>query len=486
MPAIAFDNSYARLPEHFFARLSPTPVPQPGLIAVNEALADELAIDPAHLRSEAGIAWLAGNALPEGAEPLAAAYAGHQFGGFVPQLGDGRAILLGEVVGRDGVRRDLQLKGAGPTPWSRGGDGRSPLGPVIREYLVSEAMAGLGVPTTRALAAVTTGESVWRQTGRLPGAVMARVAQSHIRVGSFQYFAARDDTEALRALADHVIDRHYPEARAAENPVLAMLEAVIARHSALVAQWMQLGFIHGVMNTDNCSIPGETIDFGPCAFMDRFDPAKVFSSIDRHGRYAWGNQGRIVQWNLAQLAQALLPLLAEDSEAALGLAQTAVDGFPSLFETAHTRGFAAKLGISQVQEGDEELIVASLRMMAEGGVDFTLFFRGLTSCARGGDASQLRALFEKPEVFAAWLPGWQQRVAAEQDAAGLMARVNPVFIPRNHRVEEAIQAARAGDLGPFQRLHAVLSRPYQEQPDNAAYEAAPQPEEEVLRTFCGT
>jgi uncharacterized protein YdiU (UPF0061 family) len=486
MSAIAFDNSYARMPERFYARLDPTPVAQPRIIAVNDGLADDLGLEAAQLRSETGVAWLSGSDVPDGAEPLAAAYAGHQFGHFVPQLGDGRAILLGEVIGRDGVRRDIQLKGSGRTPYSRGGDGRAAIGPVIREYLLSEAMAALGVPTTRALAAVTTGESLLREDGRLPGAVLTRIAQSHIRVGTFQFFLARRDVDALRALADHVLDRHYPEARAAENPYRALLEGVIARQAALVAQWMQLGFIHGVMNTDNCSIAGETIDYGPCAFMDRFDPGKVFSSIDRQGRYAWGNQGRIALWNLSRFAEALLFFLGPDEDAAVAEAQAALEPFSRRFEAAHISGFAAKIGMADVGEGDAALVEATLHAMTEGGVDHTLFFRRLTVAARTGETASVRTLFETPEVFDAWLPDWQARIAEEDEAAAVMEAVNPIFIPRNHRVEQVIQAARGGDYGPFERLHAVLSRPYAEQPERAEYEAPPTAEEEVHRTFCGT
>ncbi len=480
-----FDNSYARLPARFFDLQEPTPVADPSWIAFNAPLARLLRLDPERWSGDEGLSWLAGNTVPPGAKPLAAAYAGHQFAYFVPQLGDGRAILLGEVVGEDGVRRDIQLKGAGRTKWSRGGDGRADVGPVVREYLVSEAMAALGVPTTRALAAVRTGEDILRQEGPLPGAILTRIATSHIRVGSFQYFAARDDKEAVRLLADHVIARHYPAAAEADNPYRALLEAVAQRQAALVARWMQLGFIHGVMNTDNCSIAGETIDYGPCAFVDRFHPAKVFSSIDRQGRYAWGNQGRIAHWNLAQLANCLIPVIGDDEQTAIAEAQAALDGYPQLFERAHRDGFAAKLGIAAPVEEDLELVTATLRALMEGEVDFTLFFRHLGDVADGGEAAPLRALFAKPEACDAWLEGWRKRVGEEADVAGMRA-LNPVFIPRNHRIEQAIVAARAGDYAPFERLHAVLSRPYEEQPEHAEYERPPTPAEEVTRTFCGT
>ncbi|HKD24114.1 MAG TPA: YdiU family protein, partial [Rhizomicrobium sp.] len=363
-----FDNSYARLPERFYARLPPTPVAAPKLVRINEPLAIELGLDPARLASPEGVAMLAGNRVAEGADPIAMAYAGHQFGTFVPQLGDGRAILLGEVVDRHGRRRDIQLKGSGPTPFSRRGDGRAALGPVLREYIVSEAMAALGVPTTRALAAVTTGETVWRETP-LPGAVLARVASSHIRVGTFQFFAARGDNEAVKELADHVIARHYPEARGAASPYRALLEGVIARQARLVAQWLNIGFIHGVMNTDNMSIAGETIDYGPCAFMDAYHPATVFSSIDEMGRYAYGNQPTIAHWNLTRLAETLLPLLADNEEAAIEEAKAALATFAPLFNAAYVDGLRRKLGLIAPEPDDITLGQDLLKLMADNGTD---------------------------------------------------------------------------------------------------------------------
>src|SRR4051794_15248399 len=351
---LAFDNTYARLPERLYARLAPTPVAAPRLVRLNAALAEDLGLDPTELASPEGVDILAGNRVPGGAEPIALAYAGHQFGHFVPRLGDGRAILLGEVVGRDGVRRDVQLKGSGRTPFSRGGDGRAALGPVLREYIVAEAMAARGVPTTRALAAVTTGEPVFREAA-LPGAVLTRVAASHVRVGTFQYFAARGDAEGVRVLADHVIGRHYPEAAAAERPHRALLDGVVARQADLVAQWLLVGFVHGVMNTDNTSVAGETIDYGPCAFIDAYDPAAVFSSIDYHGRYAYANQPAIALWNLTRLAECLLPLLAEDEEAAVAVAREALAAFEPRFQAAHLAGLRPKLGLSAEREGDAEL-----------------------------------------------------------------------------------------------------------------------------------
>src|SRR5437870_2394832 len=368
-----FQNTYSALPANFFARVAPTPVTAPRLIKLNRALAVHLGLDPDVLESPEGAEILAGKRLPDGADPIAMAYAGHQFGQFVPQLGDGRAILLGEVIDRDGVRRDIQLKGSGPTPFSRRGDGRAALGPVLREYIVSEAMAALGIPTTRALAAVTTGEPVWRETP-LPGAVLTRVASSHIRVGTFQFFAARGDLDAIRRLADHVISRHYPEAFDAANPYRSLLDLVISRQAALIAKWLVVGFIHGVMNTDNMSIAGETIDYGPCAFMDVYHPAMVYSSIDNMGRYAYGNQPRIAQWNLARLAETLLPLLAEDKDAAVEEAKAALASFATGFETAYAAGLSRKLGLFQPRPDDLSLAQDLLERMARNGADFTLIF----------------------------------------------------------------------------------------------------------------
>jgi len=486
---IPFANSYARLPGRFYAGLAPTPVSAPALVRVNEALARELGIDPAWLASEDGVAALAGNRLPAGAEPLAMAYAGHQFGHFTPQLGDGRAILLGEVMDRAGVRRDIHLKGAGRTPFSRSGDGRAALGPVLREYIVSEAMHALGIPTTRALAAVTTGDPVLRERV-LPGAVLARVAASHVRVGTFQYFAARGDTEGVRLLADYVIDRHYPAARMAERPYLALLEAVMERQAALVAAWMHVGFIHGVMNTDNMTISGETIDFGPCAFMDAYDPATVFSSIDEHGRYAYANQPRIAQWNLARLAETLLAVIDAEPERALALAQAAIETFPVRFQGHWLAGLRRKLGLASEAEGDQVLANGLLDAMAEGGADFTLTFRGLCDAAETGETGDVRGLFADPAAFDAWAERWQARLAAEPQApaarAAAMRRANPAFIARNHRVEQALSAAEQSDLQPFERLLAVLARPFEAQPEHADYALPARPEERVLRTFCGT
>ncbi len=490
--SFAFDNSYARLPHRFYAKLAPTPVAAPRLVRLNVGLARELGLDPARLAGPEGVEILAGNRLPSDAEPLAMAYAGHQFGGWVPQLGDGRAILLGEVVDRAGVRRDIQLKGAGRTPFSRMGDGRAWLGPVLREYVVSEAMHALGVPTTRALAAVATGEPVVRERA-WPGAILARVATSHVRVGTFEFFAARGDTEALRLLADHVIDRHYPHAREADQPYRALLDAVVGRQAELTAQWLAFGFIHGVMNTDNMSVAGETIDYGPCAFMDGYDPGTVYSSIDHGGRYAYANQPRVANWNLARLAQSLMPLLAADETAAVASAQAAVDAFAGQFEAAFVARFRAKVGLATAQEGDGELIQTLLRLMADAGVDFTLTFRRLAASSRvprDGDG-ELRALFAEPAALDAWLGRWRARLAAEpatdEERRAAMRAVNPAFIPRNHLVEEAIAAAaERDDLEPFATLLEVLARPYDDQPGRERHGLPPEPHEVVHATFCGT
>jgi serine/tyrosine/threonine adenylyltransferase len=486
-----FQNSYARLPDRFFARVAPTPVAAPRLIRVNAPLASELGIDAEWLASDEGVAVLAGNHVPETSTPIATAYAGHQFGGFVPQLGDGRAILLGEVIDRGGARRDVQLKGAGQTPFSRMGDGRAALGPVLREYLVSEAMHALGIPTTRALAAVTTGERVIRET-MLPGAVLTRVASSHIRVGTFQFFASRRDMEGVRALADHVIARHYPDAADAERPHLALLEAVIAAQAELVARWLLVGFVHGVMNTDNTSVAGETIDYGPCAFLDEYDPGAVFSAIDAHGRYAYGNQPGIAQWNLTRLAECLLPLLGDDDGDATAGAVRALESFAPTFERAYQDGLRRKLGLTTEREGDAALAEELLRAMAANGADFTLTFRGLCEAAAGEAADAgVRSLFADPAAYDAWAPRWRQRLTDEPgDAAArreAMLAVNPAFIPRNHRVEAVIRAAvDRDDFAPFEELLAVLALPYDAQPAFARYMEPPAPHERVLRTFCGT
>ncbi|HJQ55444.1 MAG TPA: YdiU family protein [Vineibacter sp.] len=489
---IAFDNSYSQLPERFYARLEPTPVPAPQLIRVNEPLARHLSIDPAALATADGVAMLAGNAVPPGAAPLAMAYAGHQFGNFVPQLGDGRALLLGEVIDRDGVRRDIQLKGSGRTPFSRRGDGRAVLGPVLREYIVAEAMAALGIPTTRALAMVTTGEEIWRETA-LPGAVLTRVARSHVRIGTFEFFAAREDVEAIRLLADHVIARLYPDIAKTAQPYRALFDTVIGRTAELVAGWQSIGFIHGVMNTDNMSIAGETIDYGPCAFMDTYHPGTVYSSIDSGGRYAYGNQPRIAHWNLMRLGVCLLPLLGDDEAQAVAAAQAALDTYPARFEAAWLARFRRKLGLAQPRDGDLALVQDLLNRMAENKADFTLMFRRLSDMAGIASAAddEARALFADPAAFDAWAATWRQRLAEEgsidSQRHALMRAANPAFIPRNHLVEAAIVAAQTrGDFAVTDELLAVLASPYDDQPGRDRYAQPPKPDEVVHQTFCGT
>ncbi|WP_299815439.1 protein adenylyltransferase SelO [uncultured Jannaschia sp.] len=460
----AFDNSYARLPDRFYTRMNPTPVESPGWVALNEGLARDLGLDPEALRGAIDV--FAGNRVPEGADPLAQLYAGHQFGGWSPQLGDGRAILLGEHV-HEGRRFDLQLKGSGPTPYSRMGDGRSALGPVIREYAVSEAMHALRLPTTRALAAVTTGEEVLRQEGSVPGGVLTRVASSHIRVGTFQVFAAREDVEGLRALLDYAIARHAPEA---EGP-MDLLRHVMAKQASLVARWMGLGFVHGVMNTDNMTISGETIDYGPCAFMEAYHPDTVFSSIDQFGRYAWSKQPDIALWNLAQLATALLPLMGE-RKAAVAEATEVLEGFRDLYAEAWTEVMAAKIGVD-----DMELAMQLLDIMREGQADFTNTFRALATAP-----DTARDQFVNATRFDSWYTEWQ---SGDPDRAAML-RANPAVIPRNHRVEEAIAAAYRGDHAPFHALNAALADPWRETEANAPYRQPATEAERVTRTFCGT
>lgn len=486
---LGLEHSYAALPSRFHVRVAPTPVADPTLVAFNTELAGELGLDPDVLEPQAA-AILSGSRLPEDAGPIAMAYAGHQFGAFVPSLGDGRAILLGEIKARDGTLRDVQLKGAGLTPFSRNGDGRAVLGPMLREYLVSEAMHSLRVPTTRSLAVVTTGEQVFRDRA-LPGAVLTRVAASHVRVGTFQYFAARGDQDAVRTLLEYVVARHYPEAGDAEVPALAVLKTVAQRQSALIADWMLLGFIHGVMNTDNMSIAGETIDYGPCAFMDEYDPSTVFSSIDHQGRYAFRNQPVIAQWNLARFAETLLPLIDPDSNRGVDLAMSVLEPFITQFDTAFLAGMRRKIGLSTAMEGDAELIKRLLAAMQQSRADFTNTFRSLAlAAARPGEEPRLRELFGEDAEFDSWLPDWRQRLDRDPQPAcaraAAMCKINPAFIPRNHRVQAALDAAEAGDLGPFRTLLAVLQRPYEEQPERSEYTQPPSPSERVLRTFCGT
>ena len=486
-----FQNTYAAMPANFFARVAPTPVASPKLIKLNRPLALHLGLDPEVLASPEGVEILAGKRVPDGADPIAMAYAGHQFGHFVPQLGDGRAILLGEVIDADGVRRDIQLKGSGPTPFSRRGDGRAALGPVLREYIVSEAMAALGIPTTRSLAAVMTGENVVRET-MLPGAVLTRVAASHIRVGTFQYFAARGDTDGVRRLADHVINRHYPHLANADHPYHGLLDAVIARQAELVARWLLVGFIHGVMNTDNSSISGETIDYGPCAFMDHYDPGQVFSSIDEQGRYAYANQPRIALWNLTRFAECLLPLFSDVQDKAIEEAQAALGHFIEKFDTSYQAGLRSKLGLFTARDDDRVLAQDLLDAMAKNQADFTLTFRRLSDAALDpAHDSAVRKLFAEPAAYDEWVVRWRQRIGdeprtpAERQAA--MRSVNPAFIPRNHRVEAVIEAAvNRDDFALFEELLVVLSKPYEDQPAYAGYAEPPEPHQRVLQTFCGT
>ena len=481
MLTIAFDNSYARELEGMYLPWQGAVAPAPRMVLLNRALAEELGLDADALGSPAGLAMLTGSAMPEGAAPLAMAYAGHQFGGFSPQLGDGRALLVGEVIDRAGRRRDIHLKGSGATPFSRGGDGKAALGPVLREYILGEAMAALGIPTTRALAAVATGETVWRQEGGLPGAVLARVAASHIRVGTFQFFAARGERERLGRLADHAIRRHDPDLAWAPDRYLAFLHRVVARQTALVAQWMAVGFVHGVMNTDNCAISGETIDYGPCAFVDAYEPGAVFSSIDRGGRYAYANQPLIAQWNLARLAEALLPLIAPDNpEGALPELRAAIEGAAGIYAAERRRRFGAKLGLADPGPRDDALIDGFLDLLAADGADFTPSFRALGWAARGGAGPAVLMT----EGGVAWRARWQGRLDA--GSAERMDAANPVIIPRNHQVEAALAAAVAGDLAPTERLLAALERPFDDDPVFADLRGPAPADFGPYVTYCGT
>ena len=488
-PAIPFQHSYTTLPDRLWTPVDPTPVSAPRLVALNEPLAQQLGV-AAQLQSSQAAAMLAGNVLPPGAKPIAMAYAGHQFAHFVPQLGDGRAILLGELVDVNGQRLDVQLKGAGPTPFSRGGDGRAAIGPVLREFLISEAMHALGVPTTRSLAAVATGDTVWRE-GPLPGAVLVRVAASHLRVGTFQFAAARNDIESLRALTSYAIARHYPELATAQRPALALLRAVGGRQAALVARWLHVGFIHGVMNTDNSTISGETIDYGPCAFLDEYDPGKVFSSIDRRGRYAFANQPTIAHWNLARLAECLLPLIDDDDDAALELAHAVIDEFPLQFQQHWLDGMRAKLGLDASEDGDEALANELLAAMHAAGADYTVVFRALAAVAGDAHASgNRRADLPSSADFDAWLARWRERCTRDPQSAAQrqasMRATNPAVIPRNHQVEHALASAADGDLAPFHALLAAVRRPFEEDETTRLYMQPPLMDQRVERTFCGT
>jgi serine/tyrosine/threonine adenylyltransferase len=486
-----FDNTYARSLEGFYVPYAPEPPPEPVLLRFNEGLADELGLDWRGLAPDRLARLFSGAEVPSGASPLAQAYAGHQFGGFVPQLGDGRAMLLGEVIDRRGRRRDIALKGSGPTAFSRGGDGKAAVGPVLREYLVGEAMHALGIPTTRALAAVATGEPVYRDR-RLPGAVLTRVAASHVRVGTFQFFAVRGDLEKLRRLADYVINRHDPDLVARPDRYLAFLRAVIARQASLIARWMHFGFIHGVMNTDNMAISGETIDYGPCAFMETYGPDTVFSSIDHGGRYAYGRQPQIALWNLARLAETLLPLIdPDDPERAIAPASEALNEYQALYDAAWLAGMRTKLGLATIDDGDKTLADDWLMLLESHRVDFTLAFRRLSEAA-AGETQSLESLFENKEALTAWLARWRVRLAHENrpatQTAESMRRTNPLYIPRNERVEEALAAATdQADLEPFERLLEAITLPFEERPglDRYAEPAAPQ-YTRCYKTFCGT
>lgn len=486
---LGFEHTYATLPARFYARVEPAKVTDPNVVVFNRALAAELRWDPDLIASQAA-ALFSGNELAEDSTSIAMAYAGHQFGSFVPQLGDGRAILLGEIRDRQGILRDVQLKGSGRTPFSRGGDGRAALGPMLREYLISEAMHALGIPTTRSLAVVTTGEQVYR-TDILPGAVLTRVAASHIRVGTFQFFAARGDREAVKELLDYVIARHYPETRNADVPALAVLKAITARQAALIADWMRVGFIHGVMNTDNMALSGETIDYGPCAFMDRYDPGTVFSSIDLGGRYSYTNQPGIARWNLARLAETLLPLIDTDEKKSIELATEVIEGFVEQFETAFLGHMRKKIGLLSAEDGDADLISLLLAAMQKAEADFTLTFSRLTRIADNtNEDATIHELFNSPADIDGWLQAWRARLELDPQSpaerAETMSLANPEFIPRNHRVESALEAATAGDMQPCNELLGVLQRPYEWRSEVAEFALPPPQSDQKYKTFCGT
>jgi uncharacterized protein YdiU (UPF0061 family) len=485
-PLLQLQNTFARELEGLHRPWRAAVAPAPELLVLNEPLAAELGLDADALRAPEGVAVLVGNVTPEGATPVAQAYSGHQFGSFSPVLGDGRALLLGEVFDADGRRRDVHLKGSGRTPFARGGDGKAAVGPMLREYVLGEAMHALGIPTTRALAVVATGEEVARGA-LLPGAVLVRVAASHIRVGTFQYAAAHGQPELVRRLADHAIARHHPAAAEAENPYLALFASVADAQAALVAQWMLVGFVHGVMNTDNMAISGETIDYGPCAFMEALHPATVFSSIDHGGRYAYGNQPLVAQWNLARLAEALLPLLGPDAEAARSAATDVLARYSERHAEHWLRGMRAKLGLPGEQERDGALLDDLAGVLQAGSVDFTSFFRALARAARG-DAEPVRSLLTEPSELDAWLQRWRTRLGSvpPQQVADAMDAVNPVYIPRNQRVEEALAAATAGDLAPLGRLLEALTDPFSERPGLEAYAEPAPPSFATYQTFCGT
>jgi len=491
LPGLRFDTSFGKLPEHFFSKVSPTRVKQPKLVKLNDALARELGLDIASLDETEAARVFAGDVAVEDDKLIAMAYSGHQFGHFNPQLGDGRAGLIGEVVTPNGERFDLQLKGSGPTPYSRRGDGRAGIGPVIREYILSEAMHALGVPTTRSLAIATTGEFIFREAVQ-PGAVLTRVAASHIRIGTFQYFAAKGDDEGIRTLTDYAIERHYPELNGSENRYLALLEKVMERQASLVAKWMSIGFIHGVMNTDNMTISGETIDYGPCAFLDAYDHNRVFSSIDQQGRYAYGAQASIAQWNLARLAETLLPLMDSDETIAIEKAKAAIETFPSLFVKHWKNEMGPKFGMEIESELDKEMVRTFLSLLQKHGADFTNGFRSLSHSIENEDAlHQLVEMFQNDEVFDRWHSDWRKRVVSENSnpasIAMSMLAANPAYIPRNHLVEAAIVAAeQSSDFLVMEKLLTVLANPFEEKPEHAAFSLPPTSDQEIHQTFCGT
>ena len=488
---IYFNNSFVQLGEKFYAKLNPTPVEQPKIVKLNEELSNKLGIDLEMLELDDWASIFSGNRILPGSEPLAMVYAGHQFGHLVPQLGDGRAILLGEVIDNSSIRNDIQLKGSGITPFSRQGDGRAALGPVLREYIVSEAMNALDIPTTRSLCAVTSGEPVYRETV-LPGAVLTRVASGHVRTGTFQYFALRGEEKAITQLANYVIDRHYPEVKEAPNTYMKLLENVMDRHARLVTKWLHMGFIHGVMNTDNMALSGETIDYGPCAFMDSFNKTQVFSSIDHSGRYSYGNQPQIVQWNLARLAETILPLIDKNQESAVEMAKEVIELYSERFKEFWLSGMRQKLGLFNSEQEDENLIESLLNIMHENEADFTLTFRWL--CDAGVDKKNnknILTLFKDAGAYDNWSESWRSRLSREsaspEERVKLMRKVNPAVIPRNHRVEQALNAAVENlDFGPFERLVDVLSSPYEEMKERDEFMLPPKQGEHVLQTFCGT
>lgn len=479
LPELAFDNRFAQLPDALYIRHQPSPVSSPALMAFNEPLGQQLGLDRESVGDDALKAWLSGNAEAPGSEPLAAAYAGHQFGNWSGTLGDGRAVLLGELNAKDGQHWDIQLKGSGPTPFSRGGDGRAWLGPVIREYLLSNAMVHYRVPSSLALAIVATGDYVLREQGPLPGAVLTRVAKSHVRVGTFEYLAAKRDADTMRALVDHLVEHHYPEVMNSDNRPLALLNAVISKQATLITRWQSLGFIHGVMNTDNASLVGDTIDYGPCAFMDEFDRTKVFSSIDQQGRYAYQNQPGIGHWNMAMLAQAMLPLLSDDETQAVAFAQAAVDDYPKLYMKAYISNMREKFGLfDEVQDKDTDLMETFLDFMQADSVDFTLCFRALSEST----PDALVDLFKNKDSINAWYASWNERLAGKQDWVKMKA-INPAIIPRNHWVETTIEAAVKGDWTLFNEFENALQHPYTQ---NSKFSEPPEPNERVQATFCGT